>query len=148
MFCTLVQFQHDIDISEFLKCIRDKHEEARVYVAAQDAKLELQSIWKKLQDIEAENERCPLRSVYLKIKNVYGRCDLEGMTSKIFTQVQKLATIYTCAREVLHQMFPDCGSTVTSFTVTKVDVQAAFEIVQLSMITFKAFKVLFLLDLE
>ena len=66
MFCTLVQFQHDIDISEFLKCIRDKHEEARVYVAAQDAKLELQSIWKKLQDIEAENERCPLRSVYLK----------------------------------------------------------------------------------
>ena len=74
------------------------------------------------------------------------RCDLEGMTSKLFTQVQKVSTVYACARETLHQMFPESEETgtFTNFTVVKVDVQAAFEIVQMSMNTFKAFKVSFI----
>ena len=50
-------FQDDIDIPEFLKRIRECHQESRVYTADQEAKMELQNIWKKLQEIEAENDR-------------------------------------------------------------------------------------------
>ena len=50
-------FQDDIDISDFLKRIRESHQESRVHSADQEAKMELQNIWKKLQEIEAENDR-------------------------------------------------------------------------------------------
>ena len=59
----------------------------------------------------------------------FERCDLEGLTSKAFTQVQKLATVYACARETLSCMFPQSENPATSFTVMKVDVLAAFEII-------------------
>ena len=72
----------------------------------------------------------------------FERCDLEGMTSKAFTQVLKLGTVYACARETLNHMFPESENPASSFTVLKVDVLAAFEIVDLSMNTFKYFKVL------
>ena len=101
---------------------------------------------------------------------------------KAFTQVQKLATIYACARETTNQIFPaeksfdvnkeSSGITNESvdetiematnpsssripdniatkgtsskpnFTVTKFDVEAAYDFVQQSMMTLRSFKVI------
>ena len=72
----------------------------------------------------------------------FERCDLEGMTSKAFTQVLKLATVYACARETLNHMFPESENPASSISVMKVDVLAAFEIGNLSMNMFESFKVL------
>ena len=67
-------------------------------------------------------------------------CD--GISSKAFTQVQKLATVYACARETLYFLFSEVESSVVAYTVIPVDVKAAFEIVIQSIETFKSFKVM------
>ena len=68
-------------------------------------------------------------------------CD--GLSSKAFTQVQKLATVYACARETLNYLFPDEISIPVAYTVIPVDVKAAFDIVKQSIDTYKSFKVRF-----
>ena len=52
----MLLFQHDIDVSEFLRFIRDRHLEAKEYKADKDAIGELKVVFQKLKEIEAESE--------------------------------------------------------------------------------------------
>ena len=51
--CLLLQ--HDIDISAFLRCIRDHHLQPQVYTADKDAIGELKSVFYRLKEIEADS---------------------------------------------------------------------------------------------
>ena len=69
------------------------------------------------------------------------------MTKKAFPNVQKLATVYCCARETLEKLSTsdeaqDGEDPGVAFTVQKVDVEAAFDVMKQSMQTFKSFKVM------
>ena len=79
------------------------------------------------------------------------RNDVSGMTKKAFPNVQKLATVYCCARETLEKLSnpgeaqdeaQDDKDPGVAFTVEKVDVEAAFDVMKQSMQTFKSFKVM------
>ena len=67
------------------------------------------------------------------------------MTQKAMGNVQKLSTIYCCMRESLSHMMKlesdQDGALGVNFLVLPVDVEAAWELVQQSMHTFKHFKV-------
>lgn len=63
------------------------------------------------------------------------------MTAKLFTNLQKVATIAACVRETLEEMENSGPQTTASFRVKGVDIDAAWEIIMLSMNTFKNFKV-------
>ena len=68
------------------------------------------------------------------------------MTQKTMAIVQKLATIYCCAREFLSFMMAgkpvDAETPGVAFQLLPVDVEAAWDIAQQSMHTYKNFKVL------
>ena len=68
------------------------------------------------------------------------------MTQKIMAMVQKLATIYCCARECMAYMVTgveiDAESQGVHFLLLPVDVEAAWDIAKQSMHTYKHFKVL------
>ena len=75
------------------------------------------------------------------------RNDVSGMTKKAFPNVQKLATVYCCARETLEKLSTsdeaqDGEDPGVAFTVQKVDVEAAFDVMKQSIQTFKSFKVM------
>ena len=60
------------------------------------------------------------------------------MTMKAMTNVQKVAMLYCCLREAMVRM--NTGEMGT-YTVMPVDVEAAWDLVQQSMHTYKQFKV-------
>ena len=60
------------------------------------------------------------------------------MTQKATTNVQKAAMLYCCLREGMKQMYTGQKGT---YTVMPEDVEAAWELVQQSMHTYKQFKV-------
>ena len=66
------------------------------------------------------------------------------MTSKLFTNLQKVATIAACAREALTIIDSEALDTGFSYIVTPQDVESAWEIMGLSMNTYKKFKVCFI----
>ena len=66
------------------------------------------------------------------------------MTSKAFTNVLKLAPIYSCGRQMVTKM-EEMAEDLIEFEVTKADVAAAWEVVKLSMFAYRQFKVLIFL---
>ena len=67
------------------------------------------------------------------------------MTKKAFPNLQKLAMIMACGRETLDFLaldeVADEKNPKVDFDVKKIDVEAAWDLVQQSMLTYKTFKV-------
>ena len=88
---------------------------------------------------------------YFYFDNSFERKDfsneVSGMTKKAFPNLQKLSIIYACSRETMSFLStdeePDVKNPVVEFKVTKVDVEAGWEIMMQSMLTYKSFKVRF-----
>lgn len=60
------------------------------------------------------------------------------MTQKAITNVQKVSMLYCCLREGMKMMYTGQKGT---YTVMPVDVEAAWDLIQQSMHTYKQFKV-------
>ena len=71
-----------------------------------------------------------------------------GVTKKMFTNIIKVATIYSCIRETTDKMFEEKedeeANDAPGFMVKAEDVEAAYSFVKQSMITFRCFKVSFI----
>ena len=69
------------------------------------------------------------------------------MTKKAFPNLQKPSIIYACSHETMSFLStdeePDVKNPVVEFKVTKVDMEAGWEIMMQSMLTYKSFKVRF-----
>ena len=76
------------------------------------------------------------------------RNETSGMTKKAFPNLQKLAIIMACGRETLE--FISTGQQTdeknprVQFKVEKIDVEAGWDLIQQSMLTYKSFKVNFI----
>ena len=69
-----------------------------------------------------------------------GSNEVTGMTSKAFTNILKLAPIYSCGRQVVDMIDTNTEESI-SFVIEAEDVKAAFELVNFSTYAFQHYKV-------
>lgn len=111
-----------------------------MYSITQEALEEFAECITKLQLIEQESNWG-----LVSVKYIYAfellrltRDNTMGMTKKAQIQLQKVATVMACARETL--AFIASNETI-KFEVQKIDLVRAWEIVSMSIYTYKSFKV-------
>ena len=123
-----------------------------MYNVDDDAKKEFEKVLESLNNMDIESD---MKWVYfLKSCLIKICCSsiVAALTSKAFTQVHKLAPIFSCLRQALKILFPTeksfdeteydyGGITEFDYIVKRIDVIAAFDIVNHSVKTFLAFKV-------